>query len=133
MKQITLSRWLKFIIIGVGICGLIVYGMVIPMLGQAIAAYEQGVFDYCYWPWLIFIWVTAIPCYMVLFFAWKIPKSYRVVKGQKHYKKKKHRATRLGNERNGQAETVKLDAKQQEKVQFTTLQDITFVHTEEEI
>ena len=75
MKQVSLSRWLKFIIIGVGICGLIVYGMVIPMLGQAIAAYEQGVFDYCYWPWLIFIWVTAIPCYMVLVFAWKIANN----------------------------------------------------------
>jgi len=75
MRQVSLSRWLKFIIIGVGICGLIVYGMVIPMLGQAVAAYEQGTLDYCYWPWLLFIWVTAIPCYMVLIFAWKIAEN----------------------------------------------------------
>ena len=75
MKQIALSKWLKFIIIGVGICGLIVYGMVIPMLGQAIAVYEQGAFDYCYWPWLVFIWITAIPCYLVLVFAWKIASN----------------------------------------------------------
>lgn len=72
MKQDSLSKWLKFIIIGVGICGLIVYGMVIPMLGQTMAAYLNGEFDHCYWPWLGFIWITAIPCYMVLVFAWKI-------------------------------------------------------------
>ncbi|MBQ8231263.1 MAG: DUF2975 domain-containing protein [Lachnospiraceae bacterium] len=75
MKQTALSRWLKFIIIGVGICGLIVYGIVIPMLGQTIAAYEKGAFDYCYWPWLGFIWITGIPCYIVLVLAWKIANN----------------------------------------------------------
>ena len=72
MKQVALSKWLKFIIIGVGICGLIVYGAVIPMLGQTLAIYLNGEFDYCYWPWLGFIWITGIPCYPVLIFAWKI-------------------------------------------------------------
>lgn len=75
MKQLSLSRWLKFIIIGVGICGWIVYTMVIPMFGQLIALYEEGAYDHCFWPWLIFIWLTAIPCYMVLFFAWKIASN----------------------------------------------------------
>ena len=75
MKQISLSKWLKLIIIGVGICGLIVYGMVIPMLGQAIAAYENGAFDDCYWPWLVFIWLTGSPCYGVLVLAWKIANN----------------------------------------------------------
>lgn len=72
MKQIALSKWLKFIIIGVGICGLIVYGMVIPMVGQWMAVFLQGEFDHCFWPWLIFIWITGIPCYIVLILAWKI-------------------------------------------------------------
>jgi len=75
MKQTTLSKWLKTIIIGVGICGLIVYGMVIPMLGESLANYLQGEFDYCYLPWLIFIRLTAIPCYLALFFAWKIASN----------------------------------------------------------
>ena len=75
MKQSTLSNWLKFIILGVGICGLIVYGIVIPALGQMIAVFEQGEFDYCYWPWLIFIWITAIPCYIVLVLGWKISSN----------------------------------------------------------
>ena len=72
MKQTTLSRWLKFIILGVGVCGLIVYTLVVPMMGQTIAAAENGAFDYCFWPWLVFIWATSIPCYIALVFAWKI-------------------------------------------------------------
>lgn len=75
MKQIALSKWLKFIIIGVGICGLIIYGIVIPMLGRHLAAYLNGEFDYCYWPWLSLIWITAVPCYIVLVFSWKIASN----------------------------------------------------------
>lgn len=72
MKQQSLSKWLKFIIIGVGICGLVVYTLVVPMMGQAVAVYEKGAYDHCYWPWLIFIWITGIPCCVALIFAWKI-------------------------------------------------------------
>ena len=35
MKQDKLASWLKFIIIGVGLCGLIVYALIVPMFGQA--------------------------------------------------------------------------------------------------
>lgn len=72
MKQESLSKWLKFIILGVGICGLIVYALAVPVLGQSIAAAGNGVFDNCYWPWLIFIWTTGIPCCVALVLAWKI-------------------------------------------------------------
>lgn len=72
MGQKSLSKWLKFIIVGTGICGLAVYALAIPALGRTIAASANGEFDYCFWPWLIFIWGTGIPCYAVLFFAWKI-------------------------------------------------------------
>lgn len=72
MKQSTLSKWLKFMIFGIGVCGLVFYLLVIPVMGYFVAAMENGVYDYCYWPWLIFIWVTAIPCYITLLFGWKI-------------------------------------------------------------
>ncbi len=72
MRQKALSNWLKFIIIGVGICGLVVYLLVVPMLGQTVAVAEDGVFDHLYWPWLVFIWVTALPVYAALAFAWII-------------------------------------------------------------
>lgn len=75
MKQSTLSKWLKLILAGVGVCGILVYALVIPVLGQTIAVAEQGEFDYCYRPWLGFLWATGIPCYAALVCAWKIAKN----------------------------------------------------------
>ena len=71
MEQKALSKWLKIIIIGVGICGLVGYFLVIPSFGQSLAR-QYPEFSGRYLPWLIFIWVTAIPCYIALFFGWKI-------------------------------------------------------------
>lgn len=71
MEQKTLSKWLKIIIIGCVICGLIIYGGIIPILGKDIALDYQE-FAYCYYPWLLFIWVSGIPCYIVLLLGWNI-------------------------------------------------------------
>lgn len=71
MEQKKLSKWLKCMIIGIGICGLIIYAVVIPYLGVDLRM-QYPEFSYCFWTWLIFIWVTGIPCYVVLVFAWKI-------------------------------------------------------------
>lgn len=71
MQQTTLSKWLKFILIGVALCGLVIYAVVFPALGQSIITHNED-FSYCFWPWLIFIWVTGIPCYIAIILAWKI-------------------------------------------------------------
>lgn len=71
MKQDTLSKWLKLMIAGVGICGLIIYGAVVPMLAETMAD-QYPEFSGCQWPWLILIWATALPCYFALISAWKI-------------------------------------------------------------
>lgn len=71
MNQKVLSKWLKLIIAGVGVCGIIIYAAVIPALGKAMV-YKFPEFDSFLWYWLIFIWLTAIPCYFALIFAWKI-------------------------------------------------------------
>jgi len=71
MDQTSLAKWIKWIVLGVGICGSIVYFMIIPLLGNTLV--QQAIeYQYCYWPWLIVIWLTAIPCYLILFFVWKI-------------------------------------------------------------
>ena len=49
MKQDALAKWLKFIIVGVGFCGLLTY----------------------------LIWISAIPCYAVLVLGWKIADNIR--------------------------------------------------------
>lgn len=71
MEQKTLSNWLKYILIGTGICGMIVYVFVIPMCGRYIQELYPE-FSNCFWPWLIFLWISEIPCFTVLVFGWKI-------------------------------------------------------------
>ena len=71
MEQKGLARWLKGIIIGVGLCGLYGYLNVVPGYGQSLVR-RFPEFSYCYMPWLVVILLTAIPIYIALFFAWKI-------------------------------------------------------------
>ena len=71
MEQKTLSRWLKGIIIGIGLCGLIVYAAVVPAMMDYVREWYPE-FTSAILPWKIFIWCSAMPCYAVLFFAWKI-------------------------------------------------------------
>ena len=71
MNQRRLSKWLKIIILCVYACGICIYTWVIPELGKAIAAHNPE-YAYCYKPWIAFIGITAIPCFAVLVFAWRI-------------------------------------------------------------
>ena len=71
MEQKTLSRWLKAILAGVGLCGLLVYALILPQCGLSLRA-RYPEFSDRFWPWLIFLWATGIPCFAVLMDAWKI-------------------------------------------------------------
>jgi hypothetical protein len=71
MDQSRLSKWLKTVIIGTGICGIVIYFFVFPYLGHDIIG-SNPEFSSWYWPWLIFLWVTAIPCYVALVCGWKV-------------------------------------------------------------
>jgi len=74
MKQSTLSKWLKLVILGAALCGLIIYGWVIPTCGKDLAlGYPE--FAGAYVPWLGFLWATGLPCYIVLIYAWKIASN----------------------------------------------------------
>ena len=71
MEQKTFSRWLKGIIIGIGLCGAVVYAAVVPALAAyMLARYPE--FSMAVLPWKLFIWCSGIPCFAVLYFAWKI-------------------------------------------------------------
>lgn len=71
MEQKTLSKWLKCILVGVAVCGLITYAVVIPMCGTSLRA-QYPEFSNRFWPWMVFLWASGIPCFAVLVFAWKI-------------------------------------------------------------
>lgn len=71
MEQKVLATWLKIILVGVGICGLVVYFVVFPSYGESLVS-DYPEFSNRFWPWLIFLWISGIPCYAVLVFGWKI-------------------------------------------------------------
>ena len=71
MNQSNLSKWLKFITFAVGIMGIIVFLFILPAIEKDIVAANPE-YAYCFWPWLIFIWILVISCYIVLFKFWGI-------------------------------------------------------------
>ena len=74
MGQKSFAIWLKCMIAGVCVCLLAVYGMVIPIFALNVrAVYPE--FSYCFWPWLIFLWITALPCYGALGLGWRITSN----------------------------------------------------------
>lgn len=74
MEQNSLSKWLRLVLVGLGICLLMVYLFIIPSYGRSLV-YQYPEFSNRYWPWLIFLWVTGLPCYTALYFGWKISTS----------------------------------------------------------
>lgn len=71
MNQKSLSNWIKGIIIGMGICGLIILAAIGPyiMYGELEQYPEMKLM---LWAWMITFWVLGIPCYTVLVLGWKI-------------------------------------------------------------
>jgi len=74
MTQKNLSKRLKAVIIGTGIFGLAIFAWLVPMYGASIASLYPE-FSHCYWPWLIFLWLCALPCFVSLFFGWKVAEN----------------------------------------------------------
>ncbi len=74
MDQKKLSLSLKNIIALVGVCALAVYALVLPICGDSLRqSYPESAA--MYWPWLIFLWITAVPCFAALILAWRIAKN----------------------------------------------------------
>ena len=70
MNQKSLSNWLKMMIIGVGICGLLICVLVLPMLTKELETLMNE--KWVCWAWLILLWITSIPCFVALIFSWRI-------------------------------------------------------------
>ena len=71
MNQKKLAAWLKGIIIGIGLCGLVVYFAILPNFGESLhESYPE--FAGWHWPWMIFLWCTAVPCFAALVLGWMI-------------------------------------------------------------
>ena len=72
MSSKTFSTLLKIVIIGVAVCGIFVYAVLVPEFGESLASAGDGEFSYLYTPWLIVILLTALPIAAALVLAWII-------------------------------------------------------------
>ena len=74
MTQKVLSVWMKIIIVLFAVCGIAIFFVAVPIIGNDFSqSYPE--YSYCFIPWLVFIDLMAIPCYIVLGYAWKIAQS----------------------------------------------------------
>ena len=71
MEQRKMVKWLKFLVIFVAICGLILCTVVIPVVGRELSGMSPELGRY-FKPWVTFVWVLAIPCFAALIHAWMI-------------------------------------------------------------
>ena len=70
MNKKKLAFCLKTMIIGVGIGGLIVYGLILPMLANIYAPFVKD--PLAKYLWLGFFALTGLPCYAVLVLSWRV-------------------------------------------------------------
>lgn len=71
MRQESLSRWLKVIFLGVGLCGLVICGYGAPSIGQYLMEMYPE-YSRAYPVWMGFLLLTAAPCYGGLACGWRI-------------------------------------------------------------
>jgi hypothetical protein len=58
-------------VIAVAVCGLFLCAFVIPAWGGTVTR-ENPEYSGWFWPWLIFAWLVAIPCFAILIHIWKV-------------------------------------------------------------
>lgn len=71
MEQKNLSVLMKIAVILMGIVGIVCYADIIPIMGKDIAV-KNPEFAFCFWPWLIFLELTAISFYTILVLGWLV-------------------------------------------------------------
>lgn len=71
MEQRTLVCWLKLMVVFAAVCGIVLCAGILPLEGKKLAAAYPEL-AYCYLPWLIFLWMLAVPCFLALMLAWRI-------------------------------------------------------------
>ena len=74
MKQKLFLFWLKLFLICIAVGGLALFAFALPALGLKMKAMNPE-FSHCFWPWLIFLLISGLPCFAVLVLAGKLLSS----------------------------------------------------------
>ena len=68
----SISIWMKVLIIGFALCGILVYGFGLHEIGTSFAENLGEPYGDYVLPWEILFWITAVPCYVVLIICWLV-------------------------------------------------------------
>ena len=71
MEMKKLARLLQLALIGAAVLGVAVFFVAVPMLGREIATMNPE-YAVAYWPWLLFLWLCAVPCFLSLMPGWRV-------------------------------------------------------------
>jgi hypothetical protein len=58
-------------VVASAICGLYLFLFLIPSLAENIVK-DDPAYSYCFWPWLIYVWLFSLPCFAILVLVWKV-------------------------------------------------------------
>ena len=71
MNRHALARRLRLILIGIALCGLLFYSLLLPCF------LHRGFADspMAFWAHLLLLWISGIPCYIVLWFGLRVVRN----------------------------------------------------------
>jgi hypothetical protein len=71
MNRLSLARRLRLILIGIALCGLLFYLILLPWLLARLLPDDPIILR----AHLILLWISGIPCYTVLYHGWNIVRN----------------------------------------------------------
>jgi hypothetical protein len=76
MSSKTLCTLVRVAAIATGICGFVVCGYLLPFWGAELAYSSPELTGY-FWPWLIFLWMAALPVAAVMVLVWLVSTAIK--------------------------------------------------------
>ena len=76
MEHKNLGAWISWALVGMIICVTLIYFFLMPQVAKSFV-YSYPEFSSWYWPWIYFLWATAIPCYTVMYYLYKIQRRVK--------------------------------------------------------
>lgn len=77
MSSKTFCYLVRAAVIIAAICGIAACCYILPTLGTTLKN-NNPEYAHFYFPWLIFLWITIIPCFVVLVFLWKVSTAIKL-------------------------------------------------------